>query len=148
MSWRDILGGDAPARPHNLHNPHNCTSTRSSGDCEDNEAKEAILVGAFTLAYRDLPIDPGRVRSALDPADVADWHQGRLSTDAFVAFAKSLAQRDQIEQGVVPPHYREQAVCTHCGPVWLWFSGEVDGCPWCRNRLAGRPIPRPAREDG
>ena len=48
-----------------------------------------------------------------------------------------------MDQGKVPGHYTHPATCKHCGPIWLWFSGDVLGCPWCWNRIAGRPIPRP-----
>jgi len=52
-------------------------------------------------------------------------------------------QRRERDQGKHPAHYTEQATCKHCGPIWLWFSGEVLGCPWCWNRAANKPIPRP-----
>ncbi len=89
----------------------------------------------------------GRPRAFQDEAklraDIEDWRKGDISTETLAAFARSLVQRHGMEQGVVPAHYTERATCKHCGPVWLWFAGEVLGCPWCWNRAAGRPIPRP-----
>lgn len=62
--------------------------------------------------------------------------------------AEVLAQAIQIrrirEQGEIPPHYTAVTVCVYCGPVPI-FAGVAErvlGCPWCFNRLAGRPVPR------
>jgi len=48
-----------------------------------------------------------------------------------------------MDRGKRPSDYTAHATCRHCGPIWLWFSGAVPDCPWCWNRAAGRPIPRP-----
>jgi len=79
----------------------------------------------------------------LAPEDIEDWRKGDISYDTLAAFTRSLVQRREMEKGKVPLHYTERATCKQCGPVWLWFSGTVLGCPWCWNRTAGRPIPRP-----
>jgi len=42
-------------------------------------------------------------------------------------------------KGVSPTHYTKAALCARCGPIWLWFSGKVLGCPWCWNRVADKP---------
>jgi hypothetical protein len=68
-----------------------------------------------------------------------------ITPDTLAAFARSLVQRREMHQGKVPAHYSEHAFCKLCGPVWLWFSGEVDGCPWCWIRMTGRPIPHPVQ---
>jgi hypothetical protein len=83
------------------------------------------------------------LEGALAPDDIEDWHKGDISTETLAAFARSLVQRREMEQGNVPANYTERATCKHCGPIWLWFAGDVLGCPWCWNRAAGRPIPRP-----
>jgi hypothetical protein len=86
---------------------------------------------------------PAEVREAMATADIEDWHNGEISRDALAAFARALAQRREMDQGKRPAHYIERAVCKQCGPIWLWSSGKVQGCPWCWNQVAGKPIPRP-----
>ena len=83
------------------------------------------------------------MKEQLAPADIDDWRQGAISADTLSAFARSLMQRRQMDRGKRPEHCTEHATCKHCGPVWMWFSGELLGCPWCWNRVAGKPIPRP-----
>ena len=46
----------------------------------------------------------------------------------------------------VPTHYDQVAKCKKCGPVWSWFSGEVEACPWCcvkRQKAVLLPRPHP-----
>jgi len=83
------------------------------------------------------------VREALAPEDIEDWQNGNIRSDTLAAFARSLVQRREMDQDKHPVHYTEHATCLHCGPIWSWFSGEVLGCPWCWNRVADKPIPRP-----
>ena len=35
----------------------------------------------------------------------------------------------EMDQGKRPDHYTEHAKCKRCGPIWLWFTGEVLDCP-------------------
>jgi len=98
---------------------------------------------ALTAAARGLPITPMEVRNALAPEDINDWDNGDISLETLRAFACSLIQRKEMEQGKVPAHYVHRATCASCGPVWLWFTGKVSGCPWCWNKASGKPIPRP-----
>lgn len=74
---------------------------------------------------------------------VDEWRNGALTNDALANFARSLVRCREMGQGMHPKTYTEQATCTHCGPIGLWFPGEGLGCPWCWNRVADRPIPRP-----
>ena len=83
------------------------------------------------------------VRSELTQDDIEDFDNGDISRATLTAFAQSLLQHQDMNQGKRPEHYSEQALCKHCGPIWLWFSGQVPSCPWCWNRVAGSPIPRP-----
>jgi len=103
----------------------------------------ADLLDALEVVCKDLPITPAAVLSVLSPEAIADWRKSAISGDTLAAFARSLVQRRERDQGKRPAHYTEQATCKHCGPIWLWFSGEVPGCPWCWNRAADKPIPRP-----
>ena len=47
--------------------------------------------------------------------------------------------------GIAPDHYTASTVCDGCGPVPIWHGApaSVQGCPWCVNRTAGLPIPKP-----
>ena len=47
--------------------------------------------------------------------------------------------------GIAPDHYTAVTVCDGCGavPIWHGAPASVRGCPWCGNRLAGLPIPKP-----
>ena len=118
MSWREVLG-------------------------VTNSTDNSKLLEALAAACRGLAITPMEVRDALALEDIEDWCNGEISSDTLVAFAKALVQRREMNQGKRPAHYTEHASCEHCGPIWLWFSGEVSGCPWCWNRVAGRRIPHP-----
>ena len=102
----------------------------------------------LAITTRCPPITPTEVRDSLAPEDIEDWCKGDISTETLAAFVRSLMQRREMDQGKVPAHYTKRATCRHCGPVWLWFAGEVQGCPWCWNRAAGRPIPRPGQYAG
>jgi len=115
----------------------------SSLGSPDSLDKASILDDALVAVCSDLPITPDEVRDNLTLEDSDDWHQGNISIDALSAFAHCLVQRREMDQGKVPTHFTEHATCKQCGPVWLWFTGEVCGCQWCWNRMADRPIPRP-----
>ena len=105
--------------------------------------RKSTLNETLTTACHDLTIIPVEVRKALAPEDIDDWHNGDISIETLTTFARSLEQRREMDQGIVPMDFTEHATCTQCGPVWLWFSGEVLGCPWCWNRMKEIPIPRP-----
>lgn len=161
MSWREILGAHArnshiaqnsrlsttlvPCTKKSLHRDatdrnfaNSACSTKSGADERDSELLE-LLSGAC----EGLRITPLEVRQALAQEDIEDWASGKIATEAFTSFARSLVQRQEMDAGKRPDHYTKRAQCTHCGPIWLWVAGEVFGCPWCWNRMAGRPIPRP-----
>ena len=65
-----------------------------------------------------------------------DEHQIPVATDM-------VAITEMREKGVNPDHYTSETDCKHCGPVPI-FEGcppQVDGCPWCFNRIKGLPMP-------
>jgi len=150
MSWRETLGVTPSTEILYTHNSHNTQKIVEPGNCADiadcalrNSEEESKLLEALANACRGLTIASLEAKEALAPEDIEDWRKGEVSGDALAAFARSLAQRWEMDRGKRPTHYTEHATCKHCGPVWLWFSGEVLGCPWCWNRSADRPIPRP-----
>lgn len=102
------------------------------------------LIEAVTMACRDLPVSADTVLDALDDRDKEDLRAGRIPSSQLRAFAKALTRRRAIEAGRVPADFVHQGSCRHCGPVWLPVPADgLNGCPWCRNRLENRNIPRP-----
>ena len=107
--------------------------------------RKSPLFETLAPLCRDSDITPREVVDALDEEDITAWQAGEIGPDALAAFIRALTIRRDIERGRRPEHYDQVATCAHCGPVWAWFEGNVWGCPWCRNRLNGGPIPRPER---
>ena len=104
---------------------------------------DARLMTVLAKSCTGLPITVAQVRQALSIEDIEDWQNGAISDENLLAFAPALVERKLMEQGIVPDHYTEQATCKQCGPVWLWCTGKVLGCPWCWNRAKGKPVPCP-----
>ena len=98
--------------------------------------KTSTLDEVLTSACCGLSITPVEVREALSPEDIKDSRNGNISTETMAAFARSLAQRRSMEQGIVPAHFSKRANCKQCGSVWLWEGAPeyVEGCPWCFTR--------------
>ncbi|MCU7871347.1 MAG: hypothetical protein KZQ91_01245 [Candidatus Thiodiazotropha sp. (ex Lucinoma borealis)] len=151
MSWRETLGVTPSMETPYTQNPQNAQNPAKTGICADiadSAYRDSIedsskLLEALSDACQGLDITSAEVKEALALEDIKDWRKGAVSSNTFTAFARSLVQRREMDHGKRPTHYIEQATCKHCGPVWLWFSGKVLGCPWCWNRVADRPIPRP-----
>ena len=151
MSWRETLW-EARSREypytHNSHNtqkpaePTNCADIADSayGEPEEDDSR---LLEALARVCRGLSIKPREVRDALAPEDIEGWRCGEVDGESLAAFAASRDQRREMERGICPASYTEQATCAQCGPIWLWTPGEVLGCPWCWNRIRGLPILRP-----
>jgi hypothetical protein len=137
MSWREILGVTPSTETLCAHNSQNAQKPTEQGICADSavsayrgsEQEISKLLEALADACRGLDITPGEVKKALATEDIDDWRKGVVSTDTLAVFACSLVQRREMHLGKRPEHYTEQATCKHCGPIWLWFSGEVPGCP-------------------
>lgn len=78
-------------------------------------------------------------RDDADPATLAG-----MSADELAAYARAMHATAEREAGRVPDGYTVAAHCEACGPVWLFPGAEhVIACPWCWNRRAKKPIPRP-----
>jgi len=107
-------------------------------------AEQATLYETLIIVCQDLSITPPEILKALADDDISNWHNGTITNDNLMAFAQSLVQHKDMTNGIVPASYTEHAICHHCGPVWLWFSGEVLGCPWCWHSKSGKQIPRPS----
>ncbi len=153
MGWRELLSVD-PASLYDSASP--CTKYSEISKTgrapisevfevfeQGNQKTESRLLEVLGNACRGLALSATDARKALAPEDVESWRAGEIGETELAAFCSLLYQRREMADGKRPDHYTERATCSGCGPVWLWFAGEVRGCPWCRNRLAGRPIPRP-----
>jgi hypothetical protein len=73
-----------------------------------------------------------------------DWPELEANPELLECFADMVAVRHMRERGEVPPSYTAVTVCAGCGPVPIFpgVAEKVEGCPWCLNRAAGRPVPR------
>ncbi len=73
-----------------------------------------------------------------------DFLDSQLMTPkGLEALAHVVRATRMREQGEVPPGWTAITLCRRCGPVPVWEGcpPDIQGCPWCFNRLAGRPIP-------
>ena len=103
----------------------------------------SLLDNAIFTTISDLPITADEIQTALDKEDIENWNSSKTSTISLVNRAIIALARSEINQGNIPAYFTKKAVCALCGPVWLWFEGNVSGCPWCGNRTRDLPIPRP-----
>jgi|GEM_PF-2977810 len=105
--------------------------------------QEEQLLKALSSACLNLGISPVEAFRALDIGTLESWQHNEIGDEMLQTFCLAVDIRRNIDQGVRPTQYNKPAYCQGCGPVWLWISGTVTGCPWCWNRATGRPIPRP-----
>ena len=78
--------------------------------------------------------------AAADLPTLAGYSDGVL-----LDYARALVARTRRMAGVVPHMWDKPVQCGGCGPVLLWDEApaRVIACPWCWNRRAGLPVPRP-----
>lgn len=151
MSWRETLGVTPLTETPYTHYSHNTPKPVESRNCannadsayRDSTEENSKLMENLADACQGLDITPAEVKDALSPEDIEEWRNGAISADTLTAFARSLVQRQQMQLGKRPTNYTKHATCRYCGPIWLWISMVVLGCPWCWNRAADKPIPRP-----
>jgi hypothetical protein len=151
MNWREALGVTNTTDTPSTHNTHNTQKALRPTNCADiaeivhskSEEVDSMLLEVLADACQGLTITPVEVREALAPQDIEEWCKGNLSNANLATYAQLLVERRERDQGKRPACYTKQAICKNCGPIWLWISGEVLSCPWCWNRAAGKPIPRP-----
>ena len=154
MAWRKILNAECESAPAASHNPHNTQKVEQRGEalnfainanCADPSqgSKESRLLEALAKACASHDLLPIEARHAMSSLDVSAFDRGDLGDEMLSVFVEALAQRRAMDKGICPDSYRKRANCAECGPIWVWMSGNVIGCPWCKNRLRGAPIPRP-----
>ena len=73
----------------------------------------------------------------------SDWDEIADDPAQLKAFAELLMIGEMRERGIVPDHYTSITECKKCGtvPIWLGCPPQVNGCPWCFNRIKGLPMP-------
>ena len=156
MGWREILKVEsalAPVTPHNPQNTRKSWQLVETANCAPNAncanpsqgSKESRLLEALAKACASHDLLPIEARQAMSSRDVSAFDRGDLGDEMLLGFVEALSQRRAMDEGICPDTYRERADCAECGPIWLWMSGNVIGCPWCKNRLRGAPIPRPVQ---
>lgn len=64
--------------------------------------------------------------------------------ESFEALAHAVSIRRMRERGEAPAHYTAVTICRRCGsvPIFPGAPDNVFACPWCPNRIMGRPIPK------
>ncbi len=92
--------------------------------------------------------DHGLTLADLKQAAGPDWPEIENDPATLEALARSIQTRRMRERSEVPPHYTATTICVHCGPVPIFpdVAERVEGCPWCFNRVAGLPVPKPQPE--
>jgi hypothetical protein len=97
---------------------------------------------ALIRSNKEQLLDHLHLREAAGP----DWTAIKDDDQALAALRAALEAHRCRQQGTPPPDYTQPARCAGCGPVLLWSGApsSVQACPWCSNRAAGKPIPRPA----
>ena len=102
------------------------------------EANVPVVQSVDTLS-KELRDDPDAIQREAEE----DWDDVSNDPAQLVAFVDSLAIVQIRESGRVPDTYVSVTTCQNCGdvPIWLGCPAQVDGCPWCFNRIKGLPIP-------
>jgi len=134
MSWRDLMPGAEPLSPISPEPPKPPAAV-DCGDCGDCGYRQADTESAPRLADLEAAAGP-------------DWPAIRENPDALAALRRAMEARRLREQGIPPDDYTQPAHCDGCGPVLLWEGApaRVITCPWCWNRRAGKPVPKPTTE--
>ncbi len=87
--------------------------------------------------------EPRPTPAELKKAAGDDWGEIKNDPTQIQALSELLVIENMRSKGIAPNHYTSTTTCKHCGPVPIWDGcpPEVNGCPWCFNRIKGLPIP-------
>ena len=156
MDWRALMANDeSGTNTQYPQNPQNHAAPMRFEDIENIEHRSEIQnLGVATVADNQnttygiiwrIAERYGLGLSDLESAAGKDWPEVLSSPDLAEALAGAVATRRMRERGERPQHYTQRATCAGCGPVWLWEGAPLNvlGCPWCFNRISGKPIPTP-----
>ncbi len=114
----------------------------SKGPRTRPDRSRVVSVDQWSKRLRDTPDELRR-----EAGD--DWDDVSNNPAQLVAFADSLAIVQIRESGGVPDSYTSTTECKHCGtvPIWPDCPPQVNGCPWCFNRLQGLPMPKKGNDE-
>ena len=84
------------------------------------------------------------VSSVSEWSELFETSKDELEPDELPVAAELVEIVQMRERGEMPTHYTSTTTCKHCGPVPIWEGcpPEVQGCPWCFNRIKRLPIPK------
>ncbi len=105
-------------------------------DKTDNTSKK-------TKALTDKTAKTSSVSFGSEWSELLENKNGEFEEHQIPVATDMVAIIEMRERGIVPEHYTSETDCKHCGPVPI-FEGcppQVNGCPWCCNRIKGRPVP-------
>ena len=72
-----------------------------------------------------------------------DWDSISENPAALAAWANLRRDMQLRDHGQVPEHWTKEFDCPRCAtvPVEPSWPNHVDHCPWCFNRVSGKPMP-------
>ena len=84
------------------------------------------------------------VSSVSEWSELFETSKDELEPDELPVASELVEIVQMRERGEIPTHYTATTTCKHCGPVPIWEGcpPEVQGCPWCFNRIKRLPIPK------
>ena len=104
---------------------------------------EEYGISEMPEALTDKTAKSPSVSSVSEWSELFETTNGELGPDEVPVAAELIEIVKMRERGETPAHYTFTTTCKHCGPVPIWDGcpPEVNGCPWCFNRIKGSPIP-------
>ena len=147
MSWRDRLNAMRQERVPVQKHP----------DGELTELTKAPSVGFVSAPDRRIQsVERMRLRQVAEAAGLDadavllldDSEPGTLAElpdDVLHGYARALVDESERMEGSAPTGWTKFATYELCGPVFVLPSmlSKLPNCPWCWNRRAGLPVPRP-----
>ena len=120
---------------------------RSDGNRAGNPLKQGFPRLETRISDRSTVTPRDEIRPTWSEVEIEagdDWPLIKNDCESLFAFRQALITRRMIERGEVPEHYTGSTNCRWCGfvPIFEGCPSEVQGCPWCFNRIRGFPIPR------
>lgn len=112
------------------------------GQCADPETP--ALVRLCERACKGLRLDAVELAASLTPEDAETVTGGAEGPEVLRAYALAVCDRKLRERGIAPAHYTARTHCKGCGlvPIFEGCPPQVEGCPWCWNRVKGLPVPK------
>ncbi len=118
-------------------------TARVEGDEIALSAPKGTLTPELIAKLKSKKPDLLRSLKELQERAEQDWEDISADSAKLKAFAELVMITDMRQRGIIPGHYTATTNCKRCGPVPIFddCGPELDGCPWCFNRISGLPIP-------